>query len=79
MNVFRGRLIALASFACLSTYLGSAHATQSGTWHPLNHALCTDSQPCFSPKAALLLTDGTVIINEQWGGPVVPTDPRHQW
>jgi len=65
MTRFRGRLIALVCFAGLSTCFGSAHATQSGTWDPLNHALCTDSQPCFSPKAALLLTDGTVIINEQ--------------
>jgi len=65
MNGFRASLIALAYFAGLSTLFGSANATQSGTWNPLNHALCTDSQPCFSPKAALLLTDGTVIINEQ--------------
>ena len=68
MKRFQGRLIALACFAGLSSSFGSAHATQSGTWHPLTHALCTDSQPCFSPKAALLLTDGTVIINEQCGG-----------
>ena len=67
MNRFRARLIALACFAILSTFYVGAHATQSGTWNPLNHALCTDSQPCFSPKAALLLTDGTVIINEQCG------------
>src|SRR5215831_18474821 len=69
MSGLQKNLIALASlagFICLAA-TGANAAVQSGTWHPLNHALCTDSQPCFSPRAALLLTDGTVIINEQCG------------
>jgi hypothetical protein len=66
MNI-RARLIALACFAGLSTIWSTAHATQSGTWHPLNNPICTDAQPCFSPSAPLLLTDGTVIMHDQCG------------
>jgi len=66
MNI-RARLIALACFGGLSTIWSTAHATQSGTWHSLNNPICTDVQPCFSPSAPLLLTDGTVIMHDQCG------------
>jgi hypothetical protein len=75
MNRFQARLIAAACVVGLSTILSSAHATQSGTWTPLNHPLCSNGQPCLAVSAQLLLTDGTVIVHEPCGSQWVRLTP----
>lgn len=55
---FRSLGIALA---VLFTWSGVARAQ---VWQPLFNQLCSDSNPCFSAGTALLLTDGTVMVQD---------------
>ena len=38
------------------------------SWTPLNHQPCSTGQPCFLPGSALLLTDGSVIVEGTFSG-----------
>jgi hypothetical protein len=38
------------------------------SWTPLNHQPCSAGQPCFAPGTALLMTDGSVIVQGTFTG-----------
>lgn len=56
-------IVLFATAACTGfARADSGGSVISGTWQPLNHALCTDGQPCILADTPLLLTDGTVMV-----------------
>ncbi|GGF02062.1 hypothetical protein GCM10011611_04470 [Aliidongia dinghuensis] len=59
------RIMAIALLGVIAG-LGAARAdtVTSGTWQPLNQQLCAAGQPCFAASSPLLLTDGTVMVQE---------------
>lgn len=50
---------------CLALFSNFAYAQ---SWTPLQHQPCSAGQPCFDPGTALLLTDGTVMVQGTFSG-----------
>jgi hypothetical protein len=51
----------LAFAVFLMTSLLDCRMARAQSWTPINHEPCSAGQPCFFPGTALLLTDGTVM------------------
>ena len=52
---------------CLALFTMASIASGQ-SWNPLQHQPCSPGQPCFSPGTALLLTDGTVMVQGTFTG-----------
>ena len=52
---------------CLALLMMS-NIVSAQSWSPLQHQPCSPGQACFSPGTALLLTDGTVIVQGTFTG-----------
>jgi len=57
----------LAFAVFLMTSLLDCRMARAQSWTPLNHQPCSAGQPCFFPGTALLLTDGTVMAQNNGG------------
>jgi hypothetical protein len=51
----------------LLVILAGSKAVDAQTWTALNHQPCSSGQPCFFPGTALLLTDGSVMAQDNGG------------
>jgi hypothetical protein len=58
-------LLALA--VTLVVFLAGPRVAGAQSWTALNHQPCSLGQPCFFPGTALLLTDGTVMAQDNGG------------
>ena len=67
MSIFPPLAIALLVLLAAAGSAGGQVQT-GGTWTPLTYQLCTTGQPCFTPDAALLLTDGTIMVQQYDSG-----------
>jgi hypothetical protein len=56
----KSRILALLTVTLAAFAVGPS-VVRAQTWTALNHQPCSPGQPCFFPGTALLLTDGTVM------------------
>jgi hypothetical protein len=68
--IFAGSLkvrILLTFALTLVAFLALPKVTGAQSWTALNHQPCSPGQPCLFPGTALLLTDGTVLVQDNGG------------
>ena len=61
------RSLVIALIVLLAAAGNASAQVTGGTWAQLTHEPCSKGQPCFTPDQALLLTDGTVMVQNYYG------------
>src|SRR5215469_14646185 len=60
------RILMPLAVTLVASVLGPS-VVRAQSWTALNHQPCSPGQPCFFPGTALLLTDGTVMAQDNGG------------